>query len=81
MDLFRDFAPLTCEPGESLHGGEGSQELQGPRDWFLTCDSALRRTGLVQPVGAGFNAADLFDRDGRLGRTSASIVVEPRQPR
>ena len=65
------------------------------RDWsFRSVDLTLNLTrepvgswigmrceGLVQPVGAGFNAADLFDRDGRLGRTSASIVVEPRQPR
>jgi len=63
------------------------------RDWsFRSVDMTLNLTrepagpwigmrceGLVQPVGAGFNGADLFDRDGRLGRTSASIVVEPRQ--
>lgn len=38
----------------------------------------LRSEAVVQPVGAGFNAADLFDERGRLGRSAAVLVVEPR---
>lgn len=38
----------------------------------------LRSEAVVQPVGAGFNAADLFDADGRLGRAASALVVEPR---
>lgn len=38
----------------------------------------LRSEALVQPVGAGFNAADLFDAEGRLGRSASTLVVEPR---
>ena len=37
-----------------------------------------RCESVVQPIGAGFNAADLFDADGRMGRSAASIIVEPR---
>ena len=36
----------------------------------------VRCEGVVQPVGAGFNAADLFDADGRVGRSAATVVVE-----
>ena len=35
-----------------------------------------RCEGVVQPVGAGFNAADLFDAEGRVGRSAATVVVE-----
>ncbi|WP_426574001.1 thioesterase family protein [Aquihabitans sp. McL0605] len=42
-------------------------------DWI-----GLRSEGVVQPVGAGFNAADLFDADGRVGRSASSLVVERR---
>jgi len=38
----------------------------------------VRCEGVVQPVGAGFNAADLYDRCGRMGRSAASLVVEQR---
>lgn len=38
----------------------------------------MRCEGLVAPVGAGFNAADLFDHDGRVGRSAAALVVEHR---
>jgi hypothetical protein len=38
----------------------------------------LRSEAVVQPVGAGFNAADLFDVEGRLGRSASVLVVEPR---
>jgi hypothetical protein len=38
----------------------------------------LRSECVAQPVGAGFNSADLFDAGGRLGRSSAAIVVERR---
>lgn len=38
----------------------------------------LRSEALIQPVGVGFNAADLFDSEGRLGRSAATLVVEPR---
>ena len=38
----------------------------------------LRSEALVQPVGAGFNAADLFDAGGRVGRSASTLVVEPR---
>jgi hypothetical protein len=48
-----------------------SREPVGP--WIgMRCES------VVQPVGAGFNAADLFDTDGRVGRSAAAIVVERR---
>jgi hypothetical protein len=38
----------------------------------------VRCDGLVQPSGAGFNAADLFDADGRVGHSAATVVVERR---
>ena len=38
----------------------------------------LRSEAVVQPVGAGFNTTDLFDADGRVGRSSAALVVEKR---
>lgn len=39
----------------------------------------LRSESVVQPVGAGFNAGDLFDADGRVGRSAATLVVERRR--
>ncbi len=39
----------------------------------------LRSESLVQPVGTGFNAGDLYDAHGRLGRSAAVLVVEPRR--
>lgn len=39
----------------------------------------LRSEALVQPVGAGFSSADLFDAGGWVGRASAAIVVERRR--
>ncbi|HEY8059562.1 MAG TPA: hypothetical protein VID94_12455, partial [Acidimicrobiales bacterium] len=48
-----------------------SREPVGP--WIgMRCES------VVQPVGEGFNAADLFDTDGRVGRSAAALVVERR---
>jgi hypothetical protein len=38
----------------------------------------MRGESVVQSVGAGFNAADLFDAEGRLGRSAAVLVVEHR---
>ena len=38
----------------------------------------LRAEAVVSPVGAGFNTTDLFDADGRVGRSSAALVVEHR---
>lgn len=38
----------------------------------------LRSEALVAPVGAGFNSTDLFDADGRVGRSTAALVVEKR---
>lgn len=38
----------------------------------------LRSEAVVQPVGAGFNAADLFDAGGRLARSASTLVVESR---
>ena len=40
----------------------------------------MRSEALVQPVGAGWNAADLFDAQGRVGRSAATLVVERRAP-
>jgi hypothetical protein len=37
-----------------------------------------RCESVVQPAGAGFNTADLFDADGRVGRSAAALVVERR---
>ncbi len=37
-----------------------------------------RCEAVVAPAGAGFNAADLFDGHGRVGRSAATVVVEPR---
>jgi hypothetical protein len=38
-----------------------------------------RCEAVVDPCGAGFNAADLYDERGRLGRAASAIVVEPRR--
>jgi hypothetical protein len=38
----------------------------------------LRSEALVQDVGAGFNAADLFDSAGRVARSASVLVVEAR---
>ena len=38
----------------------------------------MRCECVVQPVGTGFNAADLYDVDGRMGRSAATLVVEHR---
>ncbi len=38
----------------------------------------LRSEAVVAPVGAGFNTTDLFDADGRVGRSCAALVVEER---
>lgn len=38
----------------------------------------LRSEAVAQPVGTGFNAGDLFDADGRLGRSASVLVVEQR---
>ena len=38
----------------------------------------MRSEAVVQTVGAGFNTTDLFDADGRVGRSSAALVVEQR---
>lgn len=38
----------------------------------------MRSDALVQPVGAGFNTADLFDAEGWVGRSAAALVVEHR---
>ncbi len=38
----------------------------------------LRSEAVVQSVGAGFNTTDLFDADGRVGRSSAALIVEKR---
>ena len=38
----------------------------------------LRSEAVVAPVGAGFNTTDLFDAEGRVGRSSAALVVEKR---
>lgn len=50
-----------------------SREPVGP--WI-----GLRSEAVIQPVGAGFNAADLFDAGGRLARSASVLVVEPRSP-
>jgi len=41
----------------------------------------MRCECLVQPVGTGFNAADLYDANGRMGRSAATLVVEHRKSR
>lgn len=38
----------------------------------------LRSEAVVQPAGAGFSSADLFDAGGWVGRSSAAVVVERR---
>jgi hypothetical protein len=38
----------------------------------------MRGESVVQPVGSGFNAADLYDAEGRMGRSAAVLVVEHR---
>ena len=38
----------------------------------------VRSECVVQEVGAGFNAADLFDAAGRFGRAASALVVERR---
>jgi hypothetical protein len=39
----------------------------------------MRCEAVVGEHGAGFNTADLFDATGRVGRSSAALVVEPRR--
>jgi len=36
----------------------------------------LRSECVVDSVGTGFKTADLFDTDGRMGRTMGTLVVE-----
>jgi hypothetical protein len=49
-----------------------AREPVGP--WIgMRCDA------LVDPVGVGFNTADLFDPLGRVGKSTASILVEARR--
>jgi hypothetical protein len=38
----------------------------------------VRCESVAQPVGAGFNTADLFDEAGRFGRSAAAVVLEHR---
>ena len=38
----------------------------------------LRCEAILGEVGTGFNTADLFDTNGRVGRSSAALVVEQR---
>lgn len=38
----------------------------------------VRSEAVVDAVGAGFNAADLFDEAGRVGRSASVLVVEAR---
>lgn len=38
----------------------------------------VRCESVAQPLGAGFNTADLFDQAGRFGRSAAAIVLEHR---
>lgn len=38
----------------------------------------MRCESVVEPVGAGFNSADLYDAEGRMGRSAAVLVVEHR---
>lgn len=38
----------------------------------------MRCDCVIQPVGAGFNTADLFDEQGRVGTSAAALVVERR---
>jgi hypothetical protein len=38
----------------------------------------MRCEAVAGEHGAGFNTADLFDADGRVGRSSATLVIEPR---
>lgn len=40
----------------------------------------LRSECLVQPVGTGFKAADLFDEVGRVGRSIGTLVIERHGP-
>lgn len=42
-------------------------------DWV-----GARYEAVIEPVGTGFNSADLFDADGRFAQTAASLVVEAR---
>ena len=39
----------------------------------------MRCESVVEPAGAGFNSADLYDAEGRMGRSAAVLVVEPRK--
>jgi hypothetical protein len=41
--------------------------------WF-----GVRSEGVVHAGGSGFNTGDLFDEAGRVGRTSAALVIERR---
>jgi hypothetical protein len=38
----------------------------------------IRSESVVQATGSGFNAADLYDAAGRVGRSAAAVVVERR---
>jgi len=38
----------------------------------------MRCESVIQPLGAGFNSADLFDEAGRMGRAASTLVVERR---
>jgi hypothetical protein len=39
----------------------------------------MRCESVVEPVGAGFNSADLYDAQGRMGQSAAVLVVEARE--
>ena len=39
----------------------------------------MRCESMVEPVGAGFNSADLYDAEGRVGASAAVLVVEHRK--
>jgi Thioesterase-like superfamily len=39
----------------------------------------MRCESVVEPVGAGFNSADLYDAGGRMGQSAAVLVVEHRE--
>ena len=40
----------------------------------------VRSEALLGDVGTGFSSSDLFDRRGRVARSAATLVVEPRLP-
>jgi Thioesterase-like superfamily len=47
-----------------------------PVGWWV----GMRCESVIAPVGAGFNSADLFDSEGRMGSSAAVLVVEHREP-